>query len=515
MPPSHEELPGVAALADRPVDGRAVALVMAAVATILALGCVLGVEHLLASACVEPESARLLRRHASPVPSAPGPSRHVALVLIDGMRVDEARELPALRALAPESARGTIALPTPTLSRPFYHLLLTGVPPDASGVRSNRFAGRARFDSVADRVRDAGGSVSIVAEGLHWMRRMHGRPGDGGSDAPESIAGALDEHLRAWREAPAPALLIAHFTSTDGTAHRSGIRSAAHRRALEDADRTIARVAERAPVLFVLSDHGHRDAGGHGGPEPEVARAPLLVRAPGLEPAVLERSLRATELAPTLAAWLGVGSPRSALSAPAPELVTARFDRREPARLASLARQARSAERLSRLDRQRWLVPLVLLISLLSLGPIKRAYGFDRAMPLALFTWPLLVALGHLALDRPFSYSAIDGTHAHIARVAGLGAVAALLALGLARLASRRGDARARWRRSAAGVGWSAAVSALLSVAWVGLALGPWPLSPLESYLPLLALGAAAPALAVMALVLLATRLRESTIEAP
>lgn len=496
------ELSGVAALADRPVDGRRVALVMSAVAIVLAGLGALGIEHLLAGANAEPATAEALRRHAA-IGSAAGPPRHVAMVLIDGMRADEAAGLEAWRSLAPASVTGTIALSTPTLSRPFYHLLFTGVPQHASGVRTNRFAGPARLDSVMNRVREAGGSVVFASEGLDWMRRMHGRRGDGGSDAPDALeARPLATHLDAWRAAPSPALLVVHFTSTDSSAHHEGVRSAAHRRALDRADRVIAQVAERAPALLVLSDHGHREAGGHGGPEPDVAIAPLLARAPGLAPAVLDEPLRATRLAPTIAAWLGVEPPRSALSHPSAALTDAPA-RSETALLASLAQQGRRAERLARLDRQRWLVPLALLLALLALGPIKRAYGFDRATPIALLGWPLLVLATHLALDRPLSLSAIDTRLAHGLRVALIGGLASLAVFAIARLAGRR-DAVASTRRAAASVGWSAAASALFACAWAGLSLA-WPLEPVELYLPLLALGAAAPALVTMAFVLLAS----------
>ena len=110
----------------------------------------------------------------------------------------------------------------------------------------------------------------------------------------------------------------------------------------------------------------------------------------------------------------------------------------------------------------------------------------------------------HLALDRPLSLSAIDTKLAHGVRVALIGGLSALALFALARLAGRR-DGVASARRAAASIGWSAAASALFACAWVGGSLGAWPLDPLELYLPLLALGAAAPALLAMGLVLVAT----------
>ncbi|MCZ7679583.1 MAG: hypothetical protein M5U28_12810 [Sandaracinaceae bacterium] len=202
--------------------------------------------------------------------------------------------------------------------------------------------------------------------------------------------------------------------------------------------------------MFVLADHGHRAAGGHGGPEPEVARAPLLARAPGLEPRRLEAPVDPTRLAATFAAWLGVEAPRAAVGAPEPALLPAGVERAgnlEHARLASLAAQGRAESRLALVERQRWVVLLALLAVLMALGPIKRAYGFDRCVPVAVLLFPLAAIGLHLAIDRPLTLSAIDTRLAHGLRVAVLGACAALLAFAAARALATRGDARARTRR--------------------------------------------------------------------
>src|SRR5690606_12326387 len=142
-----------------------------------------------------------------------------------------------------------------------------------SGVRTNRFDGPARYDSLTDRVRAAGGRVFFVADGLDWMRTMHGRPGDGGSDARGSVED-LDGVLRELAAAPAPSLLVVHTTRVDHSAHLDA--AALHSAALRQADRVLARLREAPCTLVALSDHGHVPGGGHGGPEPTVARAPLL-----------------------------------------------------------------------------------------------------------------------------------------------------------------------------------------------------------------------------------------------
>lgn len=484
-----DALTGVAALADRPVDGRKVAIAMACVAIAMAVACGAMAEYLLESMNAEPAAAARLR--ALPERTAFGAPGHVAVVLVDGMRTDEAARLDAWRL---DAWKGEMSLPLPTLSRPFYHLLFTGVPPDGSGVRSNRFDRRARHESVPDRVRAAGGRVFIVADGLDWMRRMFG--GDGGSDAHGSIDAPLDGFLREWRAAPAPALLIVHAVGTDATAHAGGIHTAAHRAELARADRVIARVAAAGTPLFVLSDHGHIERGGHGGPEPEVARAPLLWRG-GETHGVVDP----TRLAATISAALGVAAPRSACGSA--------LGRNDEAPASAIVRASRHVDRASLAGRRMWTMLVVFFGALLSLGPIKRAYRFDRSVPIAIVSFPLFAIAAHYALGLPLSLSAIDGTLSHSSRIAAIGVASAIAAFLLA-LGAGSGPVPARIRRAAAAVGWSAWACALHTTGWVGFALGPWPLDALDTYLPLLACGASGAGLAAMAIVLFSTLLTKS-----
>lgn len=491
-------------VADRRIADHRVAATQAALALALALGCLGLLERLLATADRRPAAADLLEAAAAadpPAPAAPPPG-HLLVVLVDGLRVDDAGRLTAWQALAPVSARAVIALPTPTFSRPFYHLLFTGVPPDASGVRSNRFDDPARHEAVPARVRAAGGHVAFVAEGLDWLRRLHGRPGDGGADGDDALGAPLDDALVRWRAAPPPALLVVHVLAVDAASHGHGVGSAAHRAALERADEVVARAARAAQgaALVVLSDHGHIAPGGHGGPEPEVARAPLLARAPGLAPGRLADDVDAERLAATLAAWLGVPPPRTAVGAPVAALAPPGTtpDLAHHRRLAAAVDAGRRADLDDLARRRAWLVPLAAA----ALAVAWRAARLPAALlPFALL-WPALVVGLHLLLGRPLTHSALDTTALHSARVAALGLLAALAT----------GAAAARWtpaRRAATLVAWSATACALLTSAWAGLALGPWPLDPRARYLPLLALGAAGAALVGVAVVFVVSGWRD------
>lgn len=61
----------------------------------------------------------------------------MVLIIVDGLGIDEARP-PYLDELRRRGAAATARVPYPTISRPSYVTILTGVPPRDSGVRANR-----------------------------------------------------------------------------------------------------------------------------------------------------------------------------------------------------------------------------------------------------------------------------------------------------------------------------------------------------------------------------------------
>ena len=88
-------------------------------------------------------------------PPSPPLAERVVIVLIDGLRYDVSRDLPFLNELRARGIDGRARAQYPTFSRPGYVNILTGVPPAHSGVRTNRYRGAVRLDSLMDRVRAA------------------------------------------------------------------------------------------------------------------------------------------------------------------------------------------------------------------------------------------------------------------------------------------------------------------------------------------------------------------------
>src|SRR5262249_41662307 len=78
----------------------------------------------------------------------------------------------------------------------------------------------------------------------------------------------------------------------------------------DDADlgRLVAELDLTKDALIITADHGHRDAGGHGGDEPECMSVPLVAIGAGIQPGQFGRA-RLVDVAPTMATLLGLPLP--------------------------------------------------------------------------------------------------------------------------------------------------------------------------------------------------------------
>src|SRR5262249_26071081 len=83
-------------------------------------------------------------------------ARRVFVVIIDGLRLDKSYELPFLDELRRRGIDTEAQSHYPTWSRPNYVSILTGVPPSASGVRTNHHSTPVELDSLMDRAKAAG-----------------------------------------------------------------------------------------------------------------------------------------------------------------------------------------------------------------------------------------------------------------------------------------------------------------------------------------------------------------------
>ncbi len=267
-------------------------------------------------------------------PHTPRLARPVLLVVIDGLGADEA-QLPYLDELRRRGIAATARVPYPTISRPNYVTILTGVPPRDSGVRTNRVRAPVALDTVMDRARAAGLRVatasdygmvaSLFVRGASSIMNLEWREAGDRLTPPPPLTWPFDDVRRLAsldQLRPALAQLVAGdgdaaliavlVLDVDRAGHAAGVgdeyRAAAA--AVDQMLRTaLADLDLKRDAVVITADHGHVARGGHGGTEPEVSHVPLVLAGSGIVAGAQPLDPGLVDVAPTIAALLGVPAP--------------------------------------------------------------------------------------------------------------------------------------------------------------------------------------------------------------
>lgn len=241
--------------------------------------------------------------------------RHVLVVGIDGVRADTLRtaHTPAIDALASRGFFATVRVDerNPTVSGPVWATVATGTYRDKHGVHGNDLRGH-RLEAYPDflaRLRAAhpwaatfaaaawGPLVTPAAGGPVFTGDVYrpGLPEDAEEGSLEVIA-AMDEAVtaRAARELLRcdPAAVFGYLVLADMAGHREGV-GAAYRAAIEACDEQLAVMlaaiearpgrADEEWTVIVVTDHGHLDAGHHGGDSAAERTAWIAAAGPGID----------------------------------------------------------------------------------------------------------------------------------------------------------------------------------------------------------------------------------------
>jgi hypothetical protein len=232
-------------------------------------------------------------------------ARRVVLVIVDGLRHDVARGMTTMTAIGNAGLTTTARAPFPTLSMPNYVTLMTGVAPRYSGFRTNDLRGdtaTVRLDSVFARARAAGLRVGYASDRETAMPDLFGNVIDDAAEAADRLANAQ--------------LAVIVMMDVDRAGHDHGGASDGYRDAASRLDvelGTIYRALDpNRDTILVTADHGHSDRGGHGGDAPAMTRVPFVMAGAGVRRGAKLGEIELVDIAPTIAALLGVQAPRHA-----------------------------------------------------------------------------------------------------------------------------------------------------------------------------------------------------------
>lgn len=226
--------------------------------------------------------------------TSPRGRRRVLVVGIDGVRLDvlQAVPTPHLDGIAAAGFLGRIDIDatTPTMSGPCWATIATGVGVAKHGVYGNHFGGHRLdvFPDFATRLARQDGRRTFTAGG--WEPLFLARDGGPLFAAPGRLSyiAPRADTCEAWEacddEVTAEAVHVlgtddpeasfVYLGAVDETGHLRGCGDA-YRRAIARADARLGRLldavrarpahGEESWTLIVVTDHGHRDDGGHGG----------------------------------------------------------------------------------------------------------------------------------------------------------------------------------------------------------------------------------------------------------
>jgi hypothetical protein len=251
-----------------------------------------------------------------------GPTSRVMLVVLDGLRLDQSREMPEMNALRAAGADGVSRVGLPSLSNPARAVMATGSWQEVNGVTNNSHyvppQGRSIFSNANGLgIRVALATISFWQDnyGLFAQEkfpRFPLEPHDQGAAAIAAYQHNMCDGITVFLHNSQARLLVVDLTAVDIVSHDIGPLADGARTVRGEVDACLSRVVKEVDlaqtVVIVTSDHGHIDTGGHGGEEPVVMSTPLVLAGPSVRHTSGIQAQQ-VDIAPTICALLGIPIP--------------------------------------------------------------------------------------------------------------------------------------------------------------------------------------------------------------
>jgi len=251
-------------------------------------------------------------------------SSRIVYVLIDALRMDTAYDalvMPYLNELRQQGAWAEMHSGEPSYSAAGYSVIFTGAWPELSdGPVFNLETPDIPVwtqDNLFSAAHRAG--LRTAVSGYEWFEKLipaeavaagFYTPGEDQIADREVVDAALP-----WLGSGDYQLVLIHLDQVDYAGHYEGGAAdpnwdAAARRSDDLLVEIAAELDLSKDTLFISSDHGQVDAGGHGGSEQVVRTEPFVLVGAGVRPGAYG-VVQMVDIAPTLAAILGLNIPAS------------------------------------------------------------------------------------------------------------------------------------------------------------------------------------------------------------
>ena len=251
-------------------------------------------------------------------------SERVVYVLIDALRMDTAYDadiMPTLNELRQQGAWAAMHSQQPSYSATGYSVIFTGTWPELSdgpvfNLETEEIPAWTQ-DNLFSAAHRAG--LKTAVSGYEWFGKLipaeavttgFYTPGEDRVADREVVDAALP-----WLASGEYELVLIHLDQVDYAGHHEGGAAdpnwdAAATRSDDLLREIVAELDLSKDTLFISSDHGQVDAGGHGGGEPVALTEPFVLLGAGIQPGEYG-DVQMVDIAPTLAAILGLNIPAS------------------------------------------------------------------------------------------------------------------------------------------------------------------------------------------------------------
>ncbi|WP_455362244.1 alkaline phosphatase family protein [Streptomyces sp. SYSU K21746] len=297
----------------------------------------------LLGATVHAQAAPAAPAPAEPAPAAPAATAastdKVLVIGLDGANLDriKAADAPNLKGLMAQglTAQSTLyAQPmAATSSGPGWSTIATGVWPDKHGVKDNSFTGK-QFGTHPDfltRIENANPALNTYAA-ADWEpitssdkggpifsaaidKRLSLKGDANGYDVEDpKIAAAAADELRNRN----PDAAFVYFGEIDIAGHSHGAASRQYLDAIARSDKHVGTVlnavtsrptyAQENWKILVTTDHGHTDAGGHGGSSIKERGTFVIAKGAGVPAGSVRHDVRLVDVAATALKQVGVST---------------------------------------------------------------------------------------------------------------------------------------------------------------------------------------------------------------